>query len=157
MTIAPLSHTDHSSYKQPGDRFKSLRAWLAGELITPERAAYDERRKVQDVTLDRRPLAIVRATDPEDVAATVRYARKHDLPLAVRSGGHSLARQSMIDGALVVDLSGMNAVRFDPEARLAWAQSGITSGEIVAAGHPHGLALSTGDTSSPSPSRLPHW
>lgn len=154
MTLTPLFHSSQLSHPaqrsiaSPADQFKALRAWLAGELITPDSSAYDERRKVQDVTLDRRPLAIVRATDAEDVAATVRYAHKHDLPLAVRSGGHSLARQSMIDGAVVLDLSGMTAVRFDPEARVAWAQPGITSGDLVAAGHPHGLALSTGDTSS---------
>jgi FAD/FMN-containing dehydrogenase len=148
MTIAPLSHHDHRSVENDGDRFRPLRAWLAGDLITPDSPAYDQRRKVQDLTLDRRPLAIVRAADPEDVASTVRYARKHDLPLAVRSGGHSLARQSMIDGALVVDLSGLNAVRFDTEARIAWAQAGITSGNLVGAAHAHGLALSTGDTSS---------
>lgn len=154
MTIAPLSHseqfpnTEHQGFENAGDRFRSLRAWLAGQLLTPGSPAYDERRKVQDLTLDRRPLAIVRATDPEDVAATVRFARKYEIPLAVRSGGHSLARQSMIDGALVADISGMNAVRFDPAERIAWAQSGTTSGDLVGAGHPHGLALSTGDTSS---------
>jgi FAD/FMN-containing dehydrogenase len=54
--------------------------------------------------VDRYPLAIVRAANAQDVAEAVRFARTHDLPLAVRSGGHSIAAHSMVDDAIVVDL-----------------------------------------------------
>ena len=98
--------------------------------------------------VDRRPLAIVRAANAQDVAEAVSFARDHALPLAVRSGGHSLAHHSMIDGAIVVDLSGMKRVSIDPEARIARVQAGATSGDLAGPAHAHGLALSTGDTSS---------
>src|SRR5262249_18330705 len=36
----------------------------------------------------------------------------------------------------------------DPEARIARVQGGVTSGDLAGPAHAHGLALSTGDTSS---------
>ena len=44
-----------------------LRGRLTGELITAGHAEFDEARKVHDITVDRRPLAIVRAANAEDV------------------------------------------------------------------------------------------
>src|SRR5262245_26720865 len=55
----------------PGDRFAPLRARLAGDLLTADSADYDAVRAVVNFKLDRRPLAIVRAADAEDVAAAV--------------------------------------------------------------------------------------
>jgi hypothetical protein len=130
------------------DQLASLRSWLAGELVTAESPQYDELRKVHDVSVDRRPLAIVRAADAEDVAAAVRFARDQGLPLAVRSGGHSIAHQSMVDGAIVVDLSAMTRISIRPEARVAHVQAGATSADLAGPANQLGLALSTGDTST---------
>jgi hypothetical protein len=130
------------------DSLKALRAQLDGQLITPTDAAYDDARRVVYITVDRRPLAIVRAAHAQDVAYAVTYARDHNLPLAVRSGGHSLAYHSVIDDALVIDLSGMKRVAIDPEARIAQVQAGATSGDLAGSADAYGLALSTGDTHS---------
>jgi FAD/FMN-containing dehydrogenase len=130
------------------DHLEALRWRLAGDLILAGDARYDAARKVQDATLDRRPLAIVRAANAEDIAAAVRFARDHELALAVRSGGHSLARLSMADGALVVDLSEMKRISIEPNARIARVQCGATSADLAGPAHDFGLALSTGDTSS---------
>jgi FAD/FMN-containing dehydrogenase len=125
-----------------------LRGRLTGELITAAHPVFDEARKVHDITVDRRPFAVVRAANAEDVAEAVRFARQHSLPLAVRSGGHSVSHASMIDGAVVVDLSAMKGVTIDAERRIAHVQPGATSGDLAPAAHAYGLALSTGDTSS---------
>jgi FAD/FMN-containing dehydrogenase len=126
----------------------ALRARLRGRLITAADTGYDEARRVLYFTVDRHPRAVVRAADAGDVAAVVTYARDHDLPLAVRSGGHSLAYLSVIDDAVVVDLSEMQRVSIDPAARIARVQPGATSGDLAGPAHAHGLALSTGDTHS---------
>src|SRR5699024_4489260 len=84
---------------------EELAARLLGELVLPDNPIYDEVRKVEDVTVDRRPLAIVRAACAADVATAVSFARDHALLLAVHSGGHSVAGHSMIDDGLVIDLS----------------------------------------------------
>jgi FAD/FMN-containing dehydrogenase len=131
-----------------GEQVASLRSRLAGRLVMAGDARYDELRQVQDATLDRRPLAIVHAANAEDVALAVRFARDHGLTLAVRSGGHSMAGHSMVDGAVVVDLSGMKRISIDPVIRTARVQTGATSGDLAGPAHDFGLALSTGDTSS---------
>lgn len=64
---------------------------------------------------------MVRAADAADVTRAVAFARRHNLALAVRSGGHSFAGYGTSDG-LVLDLSGMRAVSVDPVERTLWAQ-----------------------------------
>jgi FAD/FMN-containing dehydrogenase len=127
---------------------EELRTQLTGRLITAEHAEFDAARNVVYITVDRRPMAIVRATTTADFAAAVRFAAKRGLPLAVRSGGHSLAYYGVVDDALVVDLSGMKRVSIDPEQRIARVQPGATSGDLAAPANAHGLALTTGDTHS---------
>jgi FAD/FMN-containing dehydrogenase len=125
-----------------------LRSRLAGDLLTAGDAGYDEARLTVNLMSDRRPLAIVRVANAEDVAVAVRFARDHTLPLAVRSGGHSIGLFSVVDGAIVVDFSAMKRVRVDPQARIAYVQAGATSGDLAGPAHEHDLALSTGDTQS---------
>lgn len=125
-----------------------LRLVLCGELILPGDPDYDAARSTLYITLDRRPLAIARVIDVQDVAATVRFAFERSLPLAVRSGGHSLAHYSVIDNAIVIDLSGMKRVDIVPEQQIARVEAGATSGDLAGPANAHGLALSTGDTHS---------
>jgi FAD/FMN-containing dehydrogenase len=148
VTIA--THAAHSTLtlRSMREELEELRAPITGQLITTEHPDFDASRKVVYITVDRRPLAIVRAATTEDIAAAVRFAGERGLPLAVRSGGHSLAYLSVINDAIVVDLSGMKLVTIDPKQRVARVQAGATSGDLAGPAHVHGLALTTGDTHS---------
>ncbi len=148
MTITIQPPTRLHSFATAGDQLEVLRSRLAGQLITAESADFDTARKVIAIVVDSRPLAIVQAANPQDVAETVRFASERGMPLAVRSGGHSIAHFSMIDDVIVVDLSSMKCVTIDPEARTARVQAGATSGDLAGPANAHGLALSTGDTHS---------
>ncbi|MDF3016891.1 MAG: linked oxidase domain protein [Thermomicrobiales bacterium] len=148
MSVAALPIAPTRSITVSADQMAMLRSRLRGRLITGEDAGYDEARRVLYFTVDRRPLAIVRAADARDVATAVNFARDNSLPLAVRSGGHSLAYLSVIDDAVVVDLSEMAHVSIDPVARTARVQPGATSGDLSGPANDFGLALSTGDTHS---------
>ena len=92
---------------------------LPEAVITPTDAGYDEARAVYNAAHDKRPVAVVRATGPDDVAATIAYARAHDLPLAVRGGGHAIAGFGTCDGGIVLDLGPMRGItrRALPPAR----------------------------------------
>lgn len=127
---------------------RQLEERLDGELVYPDSVGYDEARRTQSIEFERYPALIVRARSAADVSRAVTFARAQGLALAVRSGGHSVAGHSMVDGAVVVDLSGMKRVVVEPEARIARVQAGATSGDLIAAAGEHGLALSTGDTAS---------
>jgi len=65
----------------------------------------------------------VRPTGAGDVVSAVRFAREEELPIAVRSGGHSIPGLSTCDDGIVIDLSRMRGVRVDPEQRTARAAS----------------------------------
>ena len=130
------------------DPYRALRDRLQGSLLTADDAAYEQARRTISLRSDRRPAAIVQAVCADDVASAVRFAREHGLLLAVRSGGHSLALHSVVDDALVIDLSPMKRVEIDAATQTARVEPGTTSGDLAWPAHEHGLALSTGDTRS---------
>jgi FAD/FMN-containing dehydrogenase len=125
-----------------------LRSNLDGELITPQDGAYDEARQVFFKGFDRRPLAVARVANADDVARVVTAARDSGLELAVRSGGHSRPGYGTCDGGLVIDLSGMKAVDIDAAAKTAWVETGNTAGEYTTATAERGLITGLGDTGS---------
>jgi FAD/FMN-containing dehydrogenase len=121
-----------------------LREQVRGEIITAEEPAYEEARRVYNAMIDRRPRVIVRCAGAEDVVAAVNLARESELDLAVRGGSHSVPGFGTADEAVVIDLSRMQAVEVDPEARTARAQGGATWGVFNDATHAHGLATTGG-------------
>jgi FAD/FMN-containing dehydrogenase len=120
---------------------------FTGEVIDAEHPRYEAARRVWSGSIDRRPRAIARCNDAEDVAAAVMTAGAEQLPLAVRGGGHSVAGHSTCDDGLVVDLSPMRHVRVDPRARRAWVAGGALLGDLDQATQAHGLALPAGQVS----------
>ncbi|MGZ8821300.1 MAG: FAD-binding oxidoreductase, partial [Aeromicrobium sp.] len=70
------------------------------------------------------------------------------LPVAVRSGGHSVAGMSTNDGGLVIDVRPMKSISIDAENRTATAGGGVTWGELDRAAHAHGLAVTGGRVST---------
>ena len=87
---------------------------------------------------------MIRPVDASDVARAVTFARRHDLPLTVRGGGHSVAGNAARDGALMIDLSRMKAIQVDPETRTARAEPGLTLAEFDRATQAFGLATTLG-------------
>jgi len=126
----------------------ALRDRVYGDVILPDDPRYDAARRVLNVTVDRYPALIVRAADAYDVILGIEFARDHDLPLAVRSGGHSASGLSTTNDGVVVDLSRMNAIDIDPEHATAHVQPGATSADLAGHAQPYGLALSTGDSAT---------
>ena len=123
---------------------RALRAELKGETITAGDLEYDAARAVWNGMIDKRPVAIARVADVDDVAVVVRAARRFGLPLAVRGGGHNVAGLATSEGGLVIDLSALNAVTVDPERRRATVQGGAIWRDVDAATQPYGLAAPSG-------------
>jgi FAD/FMN-containing dehydrogenase len=115
-----------------------------GNLIVPDHADYDTARAVWNGAVDRRPALIARCGGAADAAAVVRYAREHDLEIAVRGGGHNVAGTAVCSDGVVVDLSGMRAVSVDPVGRTARVQGGALWGDVDHETQAHGLASTGG-------------
>src|SRR5262245_48751708 len=123
---------------------EAFRSRVRGELLCPGDAGYDATRQVFNGMIDRRPALIVRCAGTADVIECVRFAREHNLLVAVRGGGHSVAGHAVCDGGLMIDLSRMKGLRVDLVQRTAHAQPGLTLGEFDRETQVFGLATPMG-------------
>ncbi len=125
-----------------------LRSNIAGSVVTPADSDYDEFREIYNAMHDRHPAAIVRPASAADVAAAVQHARKVEVPLAVRAGGHSVVGFSSCDGGVVVDLRSLATVDVDPATRIATVGGGATWAEFNDGGYQQSLATPGGVVST---------
>lgn len=72
----------------PQSLVSDLRTAVRGDVITPEDDEYRDARAVRNGRIDRFSAVIVRVTSTDDTAAPLRFARGHDLRIAVRGGDH---------------------------------------------------------------------
>ena len=125
-----------------------LEARLEGELISAGAPCYGEARQVFFKGVDKRPLAVARVAGADDVAAVINAVGESGLELAVRGGGHSRPGYGTVDGGLVIDLSGMDGVEIDADARAAWVETGATAAKYTLATSERGRTTGLGDTGS---------
>jgi hypothetical protein len=140
MTVIPTPQSP--PLKAPA--FDELSGSSRGELLLPTSPGYDTARRIWNGAIDRRPACIARCTGAADVVAAVRFAREHDLEIAVRGGGHGVAGTAVCDDGVVIDLSAMRAVWVDPASRTAWVQGGALWGDVDHETQAHGLATTGG-------------
>jgi FAD/FMN-containing dehydrogenase len=121
-----------------------LRDALTGDVLTSSDREYERARLCFNLLIDRRPAAIARCVDADDVAAALAFGQENDLEIAVRGGGHNPAGHCAVDDGLVIDLSRMRNVEVDPEARIAVSGGGATWLDFDAATQAHGLVTPGG-------------
>src|SRR5689334_1177184 len=117
---------------------------IRGHLVHPGDADYDSARSVWNGMIDRRPALVVRCGGAADVIAGLRFAREHDLTVAVRGGGHNVAGFGTCDDGIVLDLSPMKSVRIDPRSRTARVGGGVLWREFDQEAQAFGLATTGG-------------
>lgn len=137
-------HAEGLSEEQLGQ----LRRVLHSPILTPDNAEYDQRRRVWNGMIDRKPAAIVRPTSIADVIQTVHFARERGIVASVRGGGHSVAGKAVADSVMMIDLSLMREVQVDAGKQTALAQGGATWGAFDLEGEKFGLATTGGVISS---------
>src|SRR3569623_573045 len=129
------------------DQIDMLGYALKGRVVTPRDAEFDALRKGGAVIgFNLTPAAIIRVANAADVAAVLNFAQATDLPIAVRSGGHS--PWSNVGGGLLIDLRELNGIDIDADAHTAWVGTGLTAGEVTLAVEQHGLIVGFGDSAS---------
>lgn len=98
--------------------WNTLAGGVSGELYRPGSAGYAQAKLTENPLYDdSTPLAVLSAASVADVVAAVRFASAFDVPLALRSGGHSYPGYSAGGGdstgmppSLVIDSRRMAAV-----------------------------------------------
>ena len=121
---------------------------LRGHLYEPGQPEYEDARTLFNSAIDTLPRYVARVAAPDDVIAALAFARERGLPVAVRSGGHSVTGKSLAQDGLVLDLRGMSDVDVDVERRIARVGGGATWSQFDRAAQEHGLATTGGRVST---------
>jgi FAD/FMN-containing dehydrogenase len=136
------SSTDNSRVSKAA--VSGLRKQLKGRLLLPGDGDYAAARLLRNRAIDKMPLCIAQCATPSDVQRCIEFAQRHELPSAVRGGGHHMAGFATVDGGIVIDLSKMPNLAIDKKTRTATAQPGVMVAQLNLEAPQHGLVLPTG-------------
>jgi FAD/FMN-containing dehydrogenase len=117
---------------------------FTGQLLRPGDDGYEERRRVHNALIDKRPAAIASCRGVADIIDAVGLARAAGLEVSVRGGGHNVAGKATIDAGLMIDLSPMKGIHVDVAARTVRAQGGVLWKELNRETQLHRLATTGG-------------
>jgi FAD/FMN-containing dehydrogenase len=123
---------------------EGLASAVKGRVVERGAADYDEARALYNAMIDKRPAAIAYCVDDADVSAAVRFANERGLRIAIRSGGHNGGGLGSVDDGLVIDLSPMNDVVVEEQAKLARVGGGTLLKDLVETTHQYGLTVPVG-------------
>ncbi|GAA3449920.1 FAD-binding oxidoreductase [Dactylosporangium matsuzakiense] len=118
---------------------------VAGPVYVPGDEGFAAEVFSWNVATTHEPLAVVGATNAQDVAEAVRWAGTLGLPVAVQATGHGAVRPAK--GGILITTTRMAEVSVDPVARVARAAAGARWSQVIAAAAPHGLAPLSGSSS----------
>lgn len=113
-------------------------------VVTPAAPDYETWRRAmvwQARKPDRMPAAIVRVSRADEVPGVLAYARRRNLTVAVKSGGHHLWGASLREGALTLDLGQLADVSVDAAAGRVAVGPALWSREMALALSREGLAF----------------
>src|SRR2546425_5395933 len=121
---------------------------LRGRLLRPGMDGYEDSRRIWNSNVVKRPSLIARCSGVADVVSSVNFARRNNMLVSIRGGGHSIAGLGLCDGGLTIDLTSLKGVSVDPVEKTARAGAGVTWGEFDHETQLHGLATTGGEIST---------
>ena len=108
-----------ASAAAPSGIFAELARRLDGDVVVRGDAGYERARVLFNTRFDDvKPRGIAFCESLEDVERTVRWARRHEVRIVPRAGGHSYGGYSTT-GGVIVDVSRLNHVSVDARGRAA--------------------------------------
>ncbi|MGI9080345.1 MAG: FAD-binding oxidoreductase, partial [Acidimicrobiales bacterium] len=124
--------------------WNGLAAQLHGHLLRPGDPSFAPNATPLNLRYaDVQPQGVAVCSDAADVSACVRWAARNNVPLAVRSGGHSYAGYSSGPG-LIIHVGEMAAVALDDATMTVTALPGARNTTIYDALQSHGVTISAG-------------
>ncbi|WP_312811915.1 FAD-binding oxidoreductase [Sedimentibacter sp.] len=103
---------------------------LTGEIVLPFDFSYNELRQGYNSAVQKYPFVIVYCFMICDVSNAVKWARRHSMPVRIRSGGHNYEGYSNGSCTLVIDLSCMNNIVIDECEELIYIEGGATNKDV---------------------------
>jgi FAD binding domain/Berberine and berberine like len=128
---------------------RALRSAVRGKVLFPKTPGYGTARLVYNTRYDgERPDAVVQPLDARDVQALVRWARRFDVRIVAKGGGHSYAGYSTIENGVVVDMSRMRAISVNTASKQATIGAGAQLIDIYSALAAKGVTVPAGSCPS---------
>jgi FAD binding domain/Berberine and berberine like len=119
----------------------ALRRSLRGRLLLPtDGQSYDDGRKVFNARIDSHPSAVVSCFGADDVVTCINFCAENGIRATCRCGGHGALGYAVRDGQLVIDLSALQTIRFDPRNKTVTVGGGAFWGQVDLATCPRGYA-----------------
>jgi FAD/FMN-containing dehydrogenase len=116
----------------------TLAARVAGSVLLPGDAGYDDERIVWNLNHELVPAVIVVPESVADVQAAVTFAAGQHRPVLVKTTGHQIVGQA--HGAVVIATHRMNDITIDEAGRSARVGAGVLWSEVIAKTTKVGLA-----------------
>jgi FAD binding domain-containing protein/berberine-like enzyme len=124
----------------------SVASALDGRSVVAGQSGWDEARRAWQLNVDQRPAAVVYPESAQDVVSAIRSARESGQRVAAQGTGHNAAPLGSLHDTLLLKTERMRGVTIDPRARVARAEAGALSLEVVQAAARHGLAMPAGSS-----------
>jgi FAD/FMN-containing dehydrogenase len=115
-----------------------LLASVAGSVLMPGDAGYDDERAVWNLNHELVPAVIVVPESAADVQAAVTFAAGQHRPVLVKTTGHQIVGQA--HGAVVIATHRMNGITIDAANRTARVGAGVLWSDVIAEATKAGLA-----------------
>jgi FAD/FMN-containing dehydrogenase len=125
--------------------FSTLADSVTGPVLRPGDEGYAEEVAPFNLARQHTPDVVVAARSADDVAAAVRWAGEHALPVGVQATGHGAVVP--ITHGVLVSTRGLDEVSIDPERRTARVGAGVKWRRLLDEAAEHGLSGLCGSTS----------
>jgi FAD/FMN-containing dehydrogenase len=126
---------------------QSLQERISGTMLHRGDPNYEQARRApgwNELKPERYPDLIVQVASEDDAIEAVNFAREQHMKIGIRGGGHNWCAAALQEGGILLDLSRLNQVHIDPEARVATAEPVVTNRFLAKQLAKHGLAFPVG-------------
>lgn len=128
----------------PQSTLDQLRGAVRGRVWLPGDAEFDEVRRPWNLAIEQGPCAVVEAADADDIAALLRFASAHGVPVTAQPSGHGATGRAA--GAILLRTARLDAISIDASAMTARIGAGVRSGDLQRAAAMHGLTALPGSS-----------
>jgi hypothetical protein len=119
---------------------------IAGQVVTPDDADWDEARSAWNLAADQHPRAVALVESADDVAKAIEFAAVNGLHVSGQGTGHGAVALDSLADTILVKTQRMRGIEVDPEAQTARVEAGVLVEELSEAAHAHGLSSLPGSS-----------
>lgn len=117
---------------------------LSGKVVTPCDDTYGISRLEYNLSINKFPLAINYCYKQEDVCVAIKWCRRNNVNIRIRTGGHNYEGYSTGNGVLIIDTSKMNKIEVNTESDTVKIQAGTKLASIYSTLAKYGMGFPGG-------------